>query len=164
MDHKHKKKKYHDRSPHTSSSSSEDSSDYTSSDDKLKILQRLQDERKKLKDDKIRKKKMRKLLETPAEKRLRRLQKKEAKERKRKEKMGWDSEFLHLTNSDNPYGDNNLLDTFVWEKKNEKEGLLHLTREEIEVRNRVKMEENRLELEKIRRRQQEREFERMERV
>lgn len=42
--------------------------------------------------------------------------------------MGWDSEYLHFTNADNPYGDNNLLDTFVWKKKLEKDGLTDLTR------------------------------------
>ena len=42
--------------------------------------------------------------------------------------MGWDSEYLHFTNADNPYGDNNLLETYVWKKKLEKEGLDSLTR------------------------------------
>ncbi|KAK3888716.1 hypothetical protein Pcinc_007249 [Petrolisthes cinctipes] len=156
-DSKNKKKKSQ------SSSSSDESSDYSSSEDEFTILQRLQDERKKVKDDKISKKKIRKFLETPAEKRLRRLQKKEAKERKRKEKMGWDSEYLHFTNADNPYGDNNLLDTFVWKKKLEKDGHIDLTRDEIEKQNRAKMEENRLELEKVKKRRQERELERLER-
>lgn len=35
-----------------------------------------------------------KQLETPEEKRARRLAKKEAKERKRKEQMGWDKDYL----------------------------------------------------------------------
>lgn len=35
-----------------------------------------------------------KTLETPEEKRARRLAKKEAKERRRKEKMGWDKDYL----------------------------------------------------------------------
>ena len=48
--------------------------------------------------------------------------KKEGKEMKRKEQMGWDSELLHYTNNDNPFGDSNLLDKFVWRKKLEKEG------------------------------------------
>jgi len=65
-----------------------------------------------------------KALETPEEKRKRRLMKKEAKERARKEQMGWDSELLHYTNSDNPFGDSNLLDKFVWRKKLEKEGMI----------------------------------------
>lgn len=33
-------------------------------------------------------------METPEEKRARRLAKKEAKERRRKEKMGWDKDYL----------------------------------------------------------------------
>jgi hypothetical protein len=39
-------------------------------------------------------KEMMKTLETPEEKRARRLAKKEAKERRRKEKMGWDKDYL----------------------------------------------------------------------
>ncbi|XP_042211961.1 cactin-like isoform X3 [Homarus americanus] len=147
------------RKPMTSLTGSSDES----SEDDTKLLLRLHDERKKVKEDKVKQKKAKKLMETPAEKRLRRLQKKEAKERKRKEKMGWDSEYLHFTNADNPYGDNNLLDTFVWKKKLEKEGLTDISREDIEKQNRAKMDENRMELEKVKKRRQERELERLER-
>lgn len=57
-----------------------------------------------------------KALETPEEKRARRLTKKEAKEKKRREKMGWSEEYMGYTNADNPFGDNNLLGTFKWKK------------------------------------------------
>lgn len=57
-----------------------------------------------------------KALETPEEKRARRLAKKEAKERKKREKMGWSEEYMGYTNADNPFGDNNLLGTFKWQK------------------------------------------------
>lgn len=57
-----------------------------------------------------------KALETPEEKRARRLAKKEAKEKKRREKMGWSEEYMGYTNADNPFGDNNLLGTFKWQK------------------------------------------------
>ncbi|KAF2358589.1 Cactin central domain [Trinorchestia longiramus] len=77
--------------------------------------------------------------------------------------MGWDSEYLHYTNADNPYGDNNLLETFVWKEKLLKEGIADLSKEEIEKRNRAKMEENRRELEKVKKRRLERELERAER-
>lgn len=100
-----------------------------------------------------------KSLETPEQKRLRRFLKKEAKERKRKEQMGWDEEYMGYTNTDNPFGDTNLLKTFVWEKKFEKEGLKSLNKEEIEKRNKMKLEENRLELEKVKQRRLERERE-----
>lgn len=158
---KHKKKKKKTKKSSSSSSSSESSDEST--EDETKLLQRLTEERKRIKDKKVKEKVARKAMETPAEKRLRRLQKKEAKERKRKEKMGWDSEYLHFTNADNPYGDNNLLETFVWKKKLEKEGLATLPREEIEKQNRLKMDENRMELEKVKKRRQERELERQER-
>lgn len=75
--------------------------------------------------------------------------KKEAKERKRKERMGWDNEYLHYTNTDNPFGDANLLSTFVWTKKLAKEGLTNVSREELEARNKHKQEENKRELEKV---------------
>jgi len=104
-----------------------------------------------------------KTLETPEEKRARRLQKKELKERKRKEARGWDHELLHYTNADNPYGDNNLLDTFVWRQKLQSEGLGNLPIAEIEKRNLKNMEENRQELEKVKKRRKERELERAER-
>lgn len=159
---KHKKKKKKYKKSSSSSSTSSESSD-ESTEDETKLLQRLTEERKRIKEKKVKEKVARKAMETPAEKRLRRLQKKEAKERKRKEKMGWDSEYLHFTNADNPYGDNNLLETFVWKKKLEKEGLATLPREEIEKQNRLKMDENRMELEKVKKRRQERELERQER-
>lgn len=57
-----------------------------------------------------------KAFETPEEKRARRLAKKEAKERKKREKMGWGEEYMGYTNTDNPFGDNNLLGTFIWNK------------------------------------------------
>lgn len=106
---------------------------------------------------------MLKAAETPEEKRLRRLKKKEEKERKRKERMGWDNEYLHYTNSDNPFGDGNLLSTFVWTQKLTKEGLTNVSREELEAQNKFKQEENKRELEKVKKRRQERELERQRR-
>ena len=107
------------------------------------------EERKRAMEEKRKQKELLKLTETAEEKRRRRLLKKEAKERKRKELMGWDSEYLHYTNFDNPFGDNNLLSTFVWDKKLSKEGLAGVTKEEFEHLNRQKMEENKRELEKV---------------
>lgn len=57
-----------------------------------------------------------KAFETPEEKRARRLAKKEAKERKTRETMGWGEEYMGYTNTDNPFGDNNLLGAFIWNK------------------------------------------------
>lgn len=77
--------------------------------------------------------------------------------------MGWDSDYLLYTNTDNPYGDSNFLDTFVWTKKLAKEGVTGLSREELEVHGRRKREENRRELEKVKKRRQKRELELQER-
>lgn len=157
----HSKHKHRKRSPTDDSNSS--SSDSDSSEDSVKLLQKLKEERIRHAEERRRQKELLKATETPEEKRLRRLLKKEAKERKRKERMGWDNDYLHYTNTDNPFGDGNLLATFVWSKKLEKEGLTDVSREELEVRNRQKQEENRRELEKVKKRRQERELERQQR-
>lgn len=73
-------------------------------------------ERLRLKEDQKNQKELMKALETPEEKRARRLAKKEAKERKKREKMGWGEEYMGYTNTDNPFGDNNLLGAFIWSK------------------------------------------------
>ncbi|CAH1971233.1 unnamed protein product [Acanthoscelides obtectus] len=164
---KHKKRSHSKHKKHkhrrSSSSDSSKSSDSTSSDDSVKLLQKLSEERIKATEEKKRHKEIVKATETAEEKRLRRLMKKEAKERRRKERMGWDNEYLHYTNSDNPFGDGNLLSTFVWNKKLSKEGLVGVSPEELEARNRMKQEENKRELEKVKKRRQERELERQKR-
>jgi hypothetical protein len=64
--------------------------------------------------------------------------------------MGSDNDYLHYTNTDNPFGDGNLLATFVWSKKLDKECLTGVSREEREVSNQHKQEENHRELEEVR--------------
>ncbi|KAL3227880.1 hypothetical protein MRX96_003831 [Rhipicephalus microplus] len=110
----------------------------------LPLIEELEKERQRLKIEKRKAKEAMKATETPEQKRLRRLAKKEAKERKRKAEMGWDEEYLGYTNTDNPFGDANLLKSFKWEKKYEREGLKNVSEEEIERRNRLKLEENRV--------------------
>ncbi|KAK7580577.1 hypothetical protein V9T40_001206 [Parthenolecanium corni] len=160
--HKHKKRRSPSSSS-TSSSSSASSSDSMDSNSQVKLFQKLSDQRKRLLEEKRNKKELMKAQETAEEKRLRRLKKKELKELKRKALMGWDNEYLHYTNNDNPFGDANLLSTFVWNKKLSKEGLVGVSREELERINRQKMEENKRELEKVKKRRQERELERQRR-
>ena len=158
-----KKKRKSKRSRSSDSSSSSSSGSSASSADSTKLMKRLHEERQKQMEMKLKEKERLKATETPEEKRLRRLLKKEAKERKRKERMGWDNDYLHYTNTDNPFGDGNLLSTFVWGKKLDREGLTGLSREELELRNRQKQEENKQELEKVKKRRQERELERQQR-
>ncbi|XP_033339329.1 splicing factor Cactin [Megalopta genalis] len=162
---KHKSRRRSSSLSSTSSNSCDSSSPSSSdsSSDSTKLLEKLQKQRQKQVEDRKHQKEVMKATETPEEKRLRRLKKKEAKERKRKERMGWDNDYLHYTNTDNPFGDGNLLSTFVWSKKLEKEGLLGVSREELEIRNRHKQEENKRELEKVKKRRQERELERQQR-
>jgi hypothetical protein len=114
----------------------------------VKLLQKMMDERIRL-AERRRQKELLKAAETPEQKRLRRLLKKQAKERRRKEQTGWDNDYFLYTNTDNPYGDSNLLATFVWTKKLAKEGVTDLSREELEVLGRRRREENRKELAKV---------------
>uniref|UniRef100_A0A8C6WNM0 Splicing factor Cactin n=1 Tax=Neogobius melanostomus TaxID=47308 RepID=A0A8C6WNM0_9GOBI len=102
---------------------------------------------------------MMKALETPEEKRARRLAKKEAKEKKRREKMGWSEEYMGYTNADNPFGDNNLLGTFKWQKALDKKGIGHLGEKDLKERNKLIQEENRRELQKVKQLRLERERE-----
>ncbi|CAH1114335.1 unnamed protein product [Psylliodes chrysocephalus] len=155
------KKSKKKRSKHSSDDSSSSSSE--SSDNSVKLLEKLTKERIRQTEEKKKEKEVLKATETAEEKRLRRLVKKEAKERRRKEKMGWDNEYLHYTNSDNPFGDGNLLSSFVWNKKLSKEGIKNVSQQDIEARNRLKQEENKRELEKVKKRRLERELERQKR-
>ena len=52
--------------------------------------------------------------------------------------------FQGYTNVDNPFGDEHLLDTFVWGKKMEKEDKKHLTTEEVQKQQKIKMRENKV--------------------
>lgn len=132
-------------------SSSPDSSESSASDRESHAA--------KEKDDRKKQKEMMKALETPEEKRARRLAKKEAKEKKRREKMGWSEEYMGYTNADNPFGDNNLLGTFKWQKALDKKGIGHLGEKELKERNKCIQEENRRELQKVKQLRLERERE-----
>ncbi|XP_008289712.1 splicing factor Cactin [Stegastes partitus] len=132
-------------------SSSPESSDSSGSDNGGRAVKE-KEERKKQKE-------MMKALETPEEKRARRLAKKEAKEKKRREKMGWSEEYMGYTNADNPFGDNNLLGTFKWQKALDKKGIGHLGEKELKERNKCIQEENRRELQKVKQLRLERERE-----
>ncbi|XP_053343117.1 splicing factor Cactin isoform X2 [Clarias gariepinus] len=112
-----------------------------------------------VKDERKKQKEMMKALETPEEKRARRLAKKEAKERKKREKMGWSEEYMGYTNADNPFGDNNLLGTFKWQKALELKGIGHLGEKDLKERNKLIQEENRRELQKVKQLRLERERE-----
>lgn len=48
------------------------------------------------------------------------------------------------TNADNPFGDEHLLETFMWQKKNEKEGKKDECINELHKQQTQKMEENRV--------------------
>jgi hypothetical protein len=74
--------------------------------------------------------------------------------------MGWDGEYQHYTNQDNPFGDAALTQTFVWNKKLQRDGLDTASRAELDARSRQKQLENKNELEKVKKRRVEREAER----
>lgn len=161
---KPKKRDKHETKKSTRSpSSSADSDSSVSSSNSLKLLQKLETKRLQEAIEKKKQKELMKQLETPEEKRARRLKEKQAKEIKRRERMGWDNEYQHYTNDDNPFGDANLTSTFVWKKKLEQKGMTNLREEEIEMINRQKQMENKAELEKVKKRRQERELEQVQR-
>ncbi|XP_014666818.1 PREDICTED: cactin-like, partial [Priapulus caudatus] len=115
------------------------------------------------KEERRRRKARMKALETPEEKRARRLAKKEAKEKKRRLEMGWDKDYLGYTNTDNPFGDANLLETFVWHQKLEKEGKADLPKHELQKMGLKSQEANKIELEKVKERRLQREQELLQR-
>ncbi|XP_074640523.1 splicing factor Cactin-like [Tubulanus polymorphus] len=141
------------------SSSSDSQSENRSTGEGESFQQMSLEELKKLKVETQRQKDMQKAVETPEQKRLRRMAKKEMKERKRKANMGWDEEYMGYSNGDNPFGDEHLLDTFVWGKKLEKEGKKDFSKRELQTMQKAKLEENKRELEKVKKRRLERERE-----
>ncbi|XP_030631052.1 splicing factor Cactin isoform X2 [Chanos chanos] len=147
-----------DRHRRRSPSGSSESSVSSDSDSDAKCSKQTQ-EQLSAKEEKRRQREMLKALETPEEKRARRLAKKEAKERKKREKMGWSEEYMGYTNADNPFGDNNLLGTFKWQKALEKKGIGHLGEKELKERNKRIQEDNRRELQKVKQLRLERERE-----
>ena len=155
--HKSKKKRY---SSGTSSNSDEESA---ASDSSTELLEKLDKERRELLRKRKEEKARMKALETPEEKRARRLVKKAEKARRDRERMGWDQEYVHYTNEDNPYGDSNLTSAFRWQKKLEKSGLDKVDDHQLQKMQRVKYEEQKRELEKVKQRRLEREREREER-
>ncbi|XP_055303005.1 splicing factor Cactin [Sitodiplosis mosellana] len=156
-----KEKKSHKKKSKRSSST--DSNSSASSSSSLKLLQKLETKRIQEVLERKKQKELMKQMETPEEKRARRLKEKQAKELKRRERMGWDTEYQHYTNEDNPFGDANLTSTFMWKKKLEQKGLDNLREEEVEIINRQKQLENKAELEKVKKRRQERELEQQRR-
>jgi len=117
----------------------------------------------KMKEKRLEEKQQMKAMETPEEKRARRVAKKESKALKNKQKSGWDEEYMGYSNNDNPFGDPNLLDTFVWAKKHESGSSSRAKELQIHRVQSSKQEETRNELEKVKKRRLEREKEREER-
>jgi len=74
----------------------------------------------------------RKALETPEEKRGRRIMKKQMKALQKKQTEGWTEQISQYDNDDNPFGDSDLTQPFRWEKKLEKDGMENLEEEELE--------------------------------
>eukprot|EP00741_Cyanophora_paradoxa_P022631 tig00021493_g21856.t1 len=129
-----------------------------------------EEERRRRKEEKRAKKekekKRSKLDETPEERRARRLAKKQKKEAKRAEKerssKKEDKSFFGYTNDNNPFGDSNLKEQFVWKKKNEKLVELGVDPQALsKERERLRREELRREIDKVKKRREEREEEKM---
>ena len=117
------------------------------------------EQKKRLKEEKER----RKAYETPEEKRERRLRKKQLKDYKRKEKLGWTNDIIHYDNDENPFGDSSLTKTFRWDKKLEKDGMKNIKDDELDRLAQSRIVEQKQELEKVKQARLLRERERMER-
>jgi len=160
---KQKKKKSKKSRRRQSSSSEYNSDDSVSSNDSAVMIAKLElkkmDQKRMLRDEKQRLKD----LETPEEKRLRRLRKKQIKSVKANEKLGWKSDMITYDDDDNPFGDSTLTQTFRWQKKLEKEGIGKINDEDLEDLAKKKIVEQRAELEKVKRARLEREKEKAER-
>lgn len=102
-------------------------------------------------------------LETPEEKRQRRLEKKAKKDAKRKregESEKAEDDLMGYTNDSNPFGDSNLTEKFVWKLKHEKEEKRGVAKDARADQRRK--EEVRKEIEKVKKRREEREQEKAE--
>jgi len=88
------------------------------------------------------------------------LAKKSEKERKRIAELGLNAEQIGMSNTNNPFGDEKLTETFVWKKKLEKQGLADVPPEKLKVLTAQRVEENKLELTKLEKQRLERERQR----
>ncbi|CAF0986658.1 unnamed protein product [Didymodactylos carnosus] len=175
---KHKKKHHHHRhrdkkdsghrSKSRSSRESRSSSQSTDQDEYCeksreristgeKTMAQIENEREKLRLEKKKQRALVKTIETPQEKRLRRLAKKTEKERRRKSELGWGEEHMDMNNTNNPFGDDKLLENFVWVKKLERQGYTNLPVAQLNNITKQRVEENKSELEKLKRQRLERE-------
>eukprot|EP01132_Coremiostelium_polycephalum_P002479 gene2479-3067_t len=157
------KKRYRNDSDSESNSSysSSDDSDYRSS---KKKKSESKEERRKRKKEEKRRKELIKQNETPEERRQRRIEKRAKKDEKRNRNGGSKSTSEENTsgyhNSENPFGDSNLMEKFVWKAKKEKMLKSGLSQEEYEERYEKKRREDiQAELEKAKKRREQRELE-----
>jgi len=162
---RHKKsKKKSSRRYSSSESGGGTDTDSISSNDSAVLIAKLElkkmEEKKRLKNEKER----RKAYETPEEKRARRMYKKQLKDYKRKEDLGWTNDIIHYDNDENPFGDSSLTKTFRWDKKLEKEGMGNINEEELDRLAKTRIVEQKAELEKVKASRLQRERERQERL
>ncbi|CAF1332139.1 unnamed protein product, partial [Didymodactylos carnosus] len=122
-----------------------------------KTMAQIEIEREKIRLEKKKQRALVKSIETPQEKRLRRLAKKMEKERRRKSELGWGEEHMGMNNTNNPFGDDKLLENFVWKKKLDRQGYTNLPVDQLNSMTRQRVEENKSELEKLKRQRLERE-------
>jgi hypothetical protein len=129
---------------------------------KGKTMEQIEDERQLMQREKKKARDMGESFEAPQEKRQRRLAKKTEKERRQKSALGWDTEYMGMTNANNPFGNERLLETFVWDKKLKQIGLADMSTEKLKMITAQHVEENKTELEKLKRQRLERERQREE--
>jgi hypothetical protein len=147
MSHYRSRSRSRSRSPSYDNKSGEGNHDDKRDTDSWKKLSK--EEKERLKD-----------LETPEEKRQRRLAKKQAKDQKRQEKGESSTGRAEGYSAvDNPFGDQNLNDKFVWHKKYESLETSGVSRNEVVKRENSLRSENQVELDRVRKAREQRELE-----
>ncbi|KAL3083016.1 hypothetical protein niasHS_010818 [Heterodera schachtii] len=134
-------KKYSRRRRSSSTSGEEKEFDKVLDRKRLEKILREKEEKQRLKE-----------IETPDEKRTRRLAKKlQKEERRRAETINAFPEGIPYTDLNNPFNDTNLTDTFIWKKKWESEGKANVSVKKAEKVNRETIAKNFAEMEQLKR-------------
>jgi len=115
------------------------------------------------KDEKKRQEKaLQKLLETPEEKRKRRVEKKLKKLEKQQKYAEKEKTIFGYTNESNPFGDSNLTEKFQWKLKREKQVSLGLNPDQVsKEQEQLRYQELLREIDKVKKRREERELEKL---
>jgi len=105
---------------------------------------------------------LQKLLETPEEKRKRRMEKKLRKLENQQKHAEKEKTIFGYTNESNPFGDSNLTEKFQWKLKRERQLYLGLNPDQVsKEQEQLRYQELLREIDKVKKRREERELEKL---